>query len=116
MNVVGNNDLCGTIPTELGTGDDAGKSNSYYFHLFYCYEINPNIPPIVNGKYIPSLYYVDFPNYRLVMVNSEITYENCNSWFNLHLNPDANDLGVVNIYTGWRVPSIENSDWETYKA
>lgn len=110
MNVVGNNDLCGTVPTELGTGDDLGKSNSYYFHIFYCYEINPDIPPIINNKYIPSLYYVDFDNYRLLFVNSEITYENCNSWFDLKLND-----GVVNAYTGWRVPCISNNDRETFK-
>ena len=39
MNVVGNNDLCGPDPEVLGTGDDAGKSNAFYFHVFYCYEI-----------------------------------------------------------------------------
>ena len=34
MNVVGNNDLANIDPTILGTGDDAGKSNSFYFHVF----------------------------------------------------------------------------------
>jgi hypothetical protein len=81
MNVVGNNDLCGTNPWILGTGDDLGKSNSYYFHLFYCYEIDPTIPPIVNGKYIPSLYYFDSEDTRYVMVNSELTYKNCEEYF-----------------------------------
>lgn len=41
MNVVGNNDLCGPDPEVLGTGDDNGKSNAFYFHVFYCYEISP---------------------------------------------------------------------------
>lgn len=115
VNVVGNNDLCGTVPTELGTGDDAGKSNSYYFHIFYCYEIDPNIPPIINGKYVPSLYYIDFCNCRLLLVNSEITYENCNSWFDVHISPESSDPGVVNVYTGWRVPCIQNSNPEVFK-
>lgn len=77
MNVVGNNDLCGTDVTVLGTGDDIGKSNGFYFHVFYCYEINPENSPIINDKYIPSLYYFDSEEYRFVMVNSELTEENC---------------------------------------
>nr|DAT46525.1 MAG TPA: hypothetical protein [Caudoviricetes sp.] len=84
MNIVGNNDLCSTIPTELGTGDDIGKSNSYYFHIFNCYEIDLDNLPIVNGIYVPSLYYFDTTNYRFLMVNSELTYENCRNWFKLN--------------------------------
>jgi len=104
MNVVGNNDLCGTNPYILGTGDDIGKSNSFYFHLFYCYEINPEIPPIVNGKYIPSLYYFDSVDRRYLMVNSEITQENCINWFGLTSN------GIpVNIYTGFTFTEDNNS-------
>ena len=103
VNVVGNNDLCGTDFTILGTGDDAGKSNSYYFHVFYCYEVDTTegSVPIINGKYVPSLYYIDFNEYRIIMVNSELTYENCKSWFN------AVDTGgnVINVYTGWTVPT-----------
>ena len=82
MNVVGNNDLCNTDPSILGTGDDPGKSNPYYFHVFYCYEINPDVfVPIINNKYIPSLYYFDTTNYRILMVNSEITETTCSKWF-----------------------------------
>ena len=51
MSVVGNNDLCGTNPAILGTGDDTGKSNGYYHHLFNCYEIDTeNL--IINSKYV----------------------------------------------------------------
>jgi len=65
MAVVGNNDLCNANgPQYLGTGDDVGKSNPYYFHLFYCYEIeegdsngNWQHPLIYNNVYIPSTYY-----------------------------------------------------------
>lgn len=103
MNVVGNNDLCGTNEWELGTGDDIGKSNSFYFHLFYCYEINPGIVPIVNNKYIPSLYYFDSTNTRYLMVNSEITLENCKNWFNLKQTINSKVVGT-NIYTGFSIP------------
>lgn len=99
MNVVGNNDLCGTNVLDLGTGDDVGKSNSFYFQVFYCYDIDEStFTPIVNGKYIPSLYYFDSNDYRFVMINSEITMVNCKDWFKL---TDGDD--VVNIYTGWTV-------------
>lgn len=108
MNCVGNNDLCNTDPEILGTGDDVGKSNSFYFHVFHCYEVDESekIVPIIqtdNGenKYVPSLYYFDFNTHRIVMANSEITYVNCRDWFNKKINGD-----VVNVYTGW---AVENS-------
>ena len=111
MYVVGNNDLCGTNVTELGTGDDYGKSNSYYFHVFYCYEVDPTLfTPIINQKYIPSLYYFDFKDHRFIMVNSEITSENCLNWFNL------SDNGFpINIYTGYTIP-ITNDQASTYHS
>lgn len=97
MNVVGNNDLCGTDVTALGTGDDVGKSNSFYFHVFYCYDIDESVfKPIINGKYVPSLYYFDSKDFRFVMINSEITSVNCQNWYNLKSGND-----VVNIYTGY---------------
>ena len=39
MNCVGNNDLCPTNPRELGTGNDNDKSNSQFFHYFYCFDV-----------------------------------------------------------------------------
>lgn len=109
VNCVGNNDLCNTDPEILGTGDDNGKSNSFYFHVFYCYEIDTNIVPIIQGdddvyRYIPSLYYINSLNYRFIIVNSEITYANCDQWFNKHKNNT-----VVNVYTGWCVPSVSTA-------
>ena len=101
MNVVGNNDLCGTNVAELGTGDDQGKSNSFYFHIFYCYDIDESVfVPVVNGKYIPSLYFFDSKDFRFVMINSEITSVNCQQWFNL-----VNDSDIINIYTGYTIGS-----------
>ena len=117
MNVTGNNDLCGTDPTILGTGDDVGKSNGYYFHVFYCYEVDERegFVPIINGddnvdRYIPSLYYFDFSKHRFLMCNSEITFINCRDWFKK--NYDANS--VVNIYTGWTVPVSSTQGVTTY--
>jgi len=111
VNVVGNNDLCNTDPEILGTGDDNGKSNSFYFHVFYCYEISENNLPLITGdngdkKYIPSLYYVDFNNYRFIAVNSEITYVNCDTWFNRH--KIINGIKYpINVYTGWVINNKE---------
>lgn len=108
MDVVGNNDLCGADPEVLGTGDDIGKSNSFYFHVFHCYDIDESTDgkmiPIIktddgDDKYIPSLYYFDLPqNIRMVMVNSEITIKTCETWFKKFYNGKP-----VNIYTGWTV-------------
>lgn len=102
MNVVGNNDLCGNDFTILGTGDDEGKANSYYFHVFYCFEVETEegMIPIINNKYVPSLYRILFNDYLLLAVNSEITSVNCRGWFNATYGND-----VVNVYTGWTVPS-----------
>ena len=52
---------------KLGTGDDSGKSNPYFFHLAYCYEVDshnmlykitdnnttttPNVDDVNNDKY-----------------------------------------------------------------
>ena len=113
-NVVGNNDLCGTDPLKLGTGDDFGKSNSYYFHIFYCYEvetgsasakpkdITDGVVPVCNGKYIPSLYGVNFKDYYLLFVNSEITKINCEQWFG-KTQVVGSEVCPVNIYTGWPI-------------
>lgn len=109
MNVVGNNDLCDTDPTILGTGDDIGKSNGYYFHVFYCYEVDESNVPIITGdddvqRYIPSLYYFDSTQYRFIMVNSEITATNCEQWFDKKLNKQSTGQ-TVNVYTGWSIPT-----------
>lgn len=64
---VGNNDLMDVNINKLGTGDDSGKSNPYFFHLAYCYEVDshnmlykitdnnttttPNVDDVNNDKY-----------------------------------------------------------------
>jgi len=108
MNVVGNNDLCGNNFNILGTGDDEGKANSYYFHVFYCYEVEtePGMIPIINNKYVPSLYKIEFTDYILLMVNSEITSVNCRGWYNAISGNDT-----INVYTGWTMPSSGNAQY-----
>lgn len=105
VNIVGNNDLCDTNPDILGTGDDTGKSNSYFFHLFYCYEIDPDNAPIINGVYLPSFYKLDFDYASIIMFNSEVTVENCRNWFNIKSdNLDGNGKPyVINAYTGYEI-------------
>ena len=102
QNVVGNNDLCGNDFNILGTGDDDGKANAYYFHVFYCYEVETEqgMIPIINNKYVPSLYRILFNDYLLLAVNSEITTVNCKGWYNALSGND-----VINIYTGWTMPN-----------
>lgn len=116
MNIVGNNDLCGTDPFVLGTGNDIGKSNGYYFHVFYCYEINESdgIVPLIQGndgikRYVPSIYYFDFDQLRMLMCNSEITLINCRDWFK-----KTDNNSTINIYTGWTVPNSSTEGTPKY--
>ena len=92
MNIAGNNDLSPCNVNEIGTGDDADKSNAYFYHVFYCYEVNPiyltadtnkenPIYPIINNVYIPSFYYIDVKDIRLLFLNSEITLTTCKDWY-----------------------------------
>ena len=106
-NIVGNNDLNGTDIQFLGTGDDDGKSNGYYYYLFNCVDVNNFFTdesgdhyPIINNVYVPSLYYLDSDNLRIVLANSELTEVNCRDWFNLIYN-----TYTVNIYTGYTLNS-----------
>ena len=103
MNCVGNNDLCGLDPRDLGTGNDSDKSNSLFFHYFYCFEVEDNEDLIVHAhtglnedRFIPSTYYFKTKNVMYVVVNSEITSTTCKSWYMLK---SAEGNGV-NIYTG----------------
>lgn len=116
MSIVGNNDLCDTDVTKLGTGDDNGKSNGFYHHAFYCYEVseklnNDTYPtadtdpiellnnkefkylPLVKGnddviRYIPSFYWFGNSTYTFMMMNSELTYVNCGKWFKRTIKND----------------------------
>ena len=117
MNCVGNNDLCGLDPRDLGTGNDSDKSNSLFFHYFYCFEVDDNDNLIVHphtGKYvddqkvtknvnltedlfIPSTYYFKTMGVLYIVVNSEITKTTCEGWYGL---TSSSEDAAVNIYTG----------------
>lgn len=117
MNIVGNNDLGNVDETMLGTGDDPGKSNPHFYNIAYCYEIpicevgTDAYTPIYCGdsgpKYIPSIYYFDVSNFRIIMFNSEITSTAGNALFG---------SGKYDIYTGYlwdEDPSNNTSDVTT---
>lgn len=121
MNVVGNNDLVGTNPEKLGTGDDQGKSNGHYFHVFYCYEVDPEVNPIIPStdgaqvKYIPSFYYFendstsDDDKYRFVFLNTEITTINCRDWY----RRTNNEGEPINVYTGWPITDRATAEYDS---
>ena len=120
MNVVGNNDLVGTDPEILGTGDDNGKSNGHYFHVFYCYEVDPDVNPIIYSsdglqyKYIPSFYYFEntassnVDSYRFVFLDTEITTINCRDWFK-RVNQEGTP---INVYTGWPITDSVSAEYD----
>ena len=107
INVVGNNDLGNIDETALGTGDDPGKSNPHFYNISYCYEIPMVIDENSNNqqnevycpifyedapKYIPSMYFIDFKDFRLYVGNSEYKITSGNNLFGLN---------NYNIYTGF---------------
>jgi len=103
MNCVGNNDLCGLDPRDLGTGNDSDKSNSLFFHYCYCFEVEDNENLIVHAhsglnedRFIPSTYYFKTKGVMYVILNSEMTSTTCNGWYKLK----SGDGNGVNIYTG----------------
>ena len=102
MNVVGNNDLCNADHSILGTGDDNGKINPYFFHVFYCYEQPDPEKFIFNNIYVPSIYYFGNTKYKFLMMNSEVAYGTCEQMY----SPGT----VVNIYTGYTIST--SADFE----
>lgn len=121
LNVVGNNDLANAYDhSVLGTGNDEGKSNPYYFHLINCYELDntPNYsdnsswqnPLIYNNIYIPSVYYTYFDNFGYLLVNSELTVDCYKGLFKA-----TEGDRIYNLYTGYLQNSKTNkSDEGTY--
>ena len=110
MNVVGNNDLGNANESILGTGDDSGKINPYYFHLFYCYEQPDCDKFIFNNIYIPSTYYFGTDTYKFLMVNSEVTYTACKTMYTLDT--------LTNVYTGFTMAdsTSDNAFAQTYNS
>lgn len=109
MNVVGNNDLGNPDINSLGTGDDPGKSNPYFYNLFYCYEIDPNNAPLYKGRdnitrYIPSTFYIKSNSYLFLFINSELTHITCADIFKAPTEYSDNVIqNTVDLYTGYKV-------------
>lgn len=126
LNVVGNNDLANAYNhSALGTGNDEGKSNPYYFHLVNCYEVDNsanydivedsykklwNHPLIVNNIFFPSTYYCYFNNLGYLLVNSELTVDACKGLFKVTASQTSSN--VYNLYTGYLQSS--STKLETY--
>lgn len=127
LNVVGNNDLANAYDhSVLGTGNDEGKSNPYYFHLINCYELdstenyshedsqteyikNWQHPLIYNNVYFPSTYYTYFNNFGYLLINSELTIDSCKGLFKATYEQGV-DTFTYNLYTGY----LENQSVEDY--
>lgn len=94
MYVIGNNDLCGVIPYELGNGiADTYKINHKNIQYYYTFELDENNPAIFKyvdtnlmpekmgdvleydanmfTYYMPSLYSFDYGDYHFIGLNSE---------------------------------------------
>lgn len=78
MNCIGNNDLSPENFEIIDRGSDRQKMNSINFLFFFCYEMDPENPPIITHEgvdyYIPSLYSFNYNNTHFMVVNSEIPH------------------------------------------
>lgn len=126
LNVVGNNDLANAYDhSVLGTGNDEGKSNPYYFHLVNCYQLDneENYQPvsgqdylskwqhplIYNNVYFPSTYYTYFDSFGYLLINSELTKDTCKGLFKANV-VSGNDTLTYNLYTGY----LENQTKQSF--
>ena len=113
MVTIGNNDLCGIIPYELGDGS-AGKYkiNHKNIQYYYCFELSESNPAIFTYKhtdkldkellgdiissdettftyYMPSLYSFNYGSYHFICLNSEFAPNTYQCYYN---SPDIADL------------------------
>lgn len=105
MYVIGNNDLCGIIPYELGDGTASKyKINHKNIQYYYTFEIDSNNPPIfkyvdsnldvskmgdiLEGNanmfkyYMPSVYSFNYGNYHFIGLNSEFADNTYQIYYN----------------------------------
>lgn len=119
MVTIGNNDLCGITPYELGDGS-AGKYkiNHKNIQYYYCFELNENNPVLFTYKhtdklnesllgdvlnhddtsftyYMPSLYSFNYGKYHFICLNSEFAQNTYSCYYN---NSDIADLFKQHAY------------------
>lgn len=106
MVTIGNNDLCGVTPYELGNGDASTyKINHKNIQYYYCFELSESNPAIFSYKhtgnlnpanlgdvisygsdtfkyYMPSLYSFNYGNYHFICLNSEFAANTYKCYYN----------------------------------
>ena len=105
MYVIGNNDLCGIIPYELGDGTaKTYKINHKNIQYYFTFELDSNNPAIFTYKdasidlnkigdvlsydstsftyYMPSLYSFNYGNYHFIGINSEFADNTSKIYYN----------------------------------
>lgn len=106
MVTIGNNDLCGITPYELGDGTATKyKINHKNIQYYYCFELSESNPAIFSYKhtdtlnvenlgdilsydndtfkyYMPSLYSFNYGKYHFICLNSEFTENTYTCYYN----------------------------------
>lgn len=119
MVTIGNNDLCGITPYELGDGS-AGKYkiNHKNIQYYYCFELSESNPAMFTYKhtdkldesllgdvlshddtsftyYMPSLYSFNYGKYHFICLNSEFAPNTYSCYYD---SPDIADLFKQHAY------------------
>lgn len=106
MVTIGNNDLCGKTPYELGNGNASiYKINHKNIQYYYCFELDEGNPPIFTYKhngnidatllgdvlsydetsftyYMPSVYSFNYGKYHFICLNSEFAPNTYSCYYN----------------------------------
>ena len=140
MYVIGNNDLCGVIPYELGDGNAGtykiNHKNIQYYYTFELAENNPaifkyvessNLDPTKMGDildkgdnwftyYMPSLYSFNYGDYHFIGINSEFADNTYTIYYN---DSDKGNIikqhAYYNMYR-WVLADIEKNEGKNYIA
>lgn len=119
MPTIGNNDLCGIIPYELGNGNASKyKINHKNIQYYYCFELSETNKPIFTYQhsdkidtnllgdilsytdntfsyYMPSLYSFNYGKYHFICLNSEFALNTYSCYYN---DPVIADLFKQHAY------------------
>lgn len=132
MYTIGNNDLCGVIPYELGNGS-AGEykinhKNIQYYYTFECDEQNPQYFKYVDTRieedkvgdviesdgtsftyYMPSLYSFNYGKYHFICLNSEFAANTYRIYYN-----DSNKGDTIKQHAYYNMYKWLEKDIELY--